>query len=126
MFDITTFDPATPYQVVVPLNDGRHMATISGTALLDFTGSHSDFRRDVARIIVGPSWARLDAIAPTASLATIYNKSTANNAGWAVDNAQWELVGNRIGMRVAIAVSETDGRLLRFSFSVTAVGVLSS
>jgi hypothetical protein len=59
------------------------------------------------------------------SLASIYNKNVANNAGWAVDGADLQALGNEVeGLRVEakIAVSDSDGFLYRLSYQVTALG----
>jgi hypothetical protein len=63
-------------------------------------------------------------------LASISNGGTAVNAGWAVDLAK----GNRIDVGggkvwgvelfVALAVSDNDGWINRFSYSVFTVGVV--
>jgi hypothetical protein len=59
------------------------------------------------------------------SLASIFNKNVANNAGWAVDGADvyglgYELSGLEI--LAAIAVRDSDGFLYRLSYQVTVLG----
>ena len=59
------------------------------------------------------------------SLASIFNKNVANNAGWAVDGAELFALGNEVeGLRVEakIAVRDSDGFLYRLSYQVTALG----
>jgi hypothetical protein len=59
------------------------------------------------------------------SLASIYNKNVANNAGWAVDGADLQALGNEVeGLQVEakIAVRDSDGYLYRLSYQVTALG----
>ena len=59
------------------------------------------------------------------SLASIYNKNVANNAGWAVDGADLQALGHEVeGLQVEakIAVRDSDGFLYRLSYQVTALG----
>ena len=60
-----------------------------------------------------------------ASLASIYNKNVANNAGWAVDGADLQALGNEVeGLQIEakIAVRDSDGFLYRISYQVNALG----
>lgn len=59
------------------------------------------------------------------SLASIFNKHVANNAGWAVDGADLQALGHEDeGLRIEakIAVRDSDGFLYRLSYQVTALG----
>jgi len=59
------------------------------------------------------------------SLASIYNKGVANDAGWAVDGANLQALGYEVeGLQVEakIAVRDSDGYLYRLSYQVTALG----
>jgi hypothetical protein len=59
-----------------------------------------------------------------ASLASIYNKNSANNAGWAVDGAHVFVgdEGEGIHVEAKIAVRDSDGYLYRLAYQVTALG----
>lgn len=60
-----------------------------------------------------------------ASLAAIFNRNAANNAGWAVDGTDLYPLGNQdIGLRVEakLAIRDSDGYLHRISYQVTALG----
>ncbi len=60
-----------------------------------------------------------------ASLASIFNRNSANNAGWAVDGADLQALGHEVeGLRVEakIAVRDSDGFLYRLSYQVHALG----
>jgi hypothetical protein len=105
--------------------DNRDLVFFTGTALLNFVGQSSEFVRDTVTIPIGPRWARLDSVAPAAALASIFNNQTAVNAGWAADNCNAREVNGQIELDVAIAVSDTDGHLLRVAFQATAIGVLA-
>ena len=61
----------------------------------------------------------------TLSLASIFNKNVANNAGWAVDGANAYGMAHEVsGLAVdaAIAVRDSDGYLYRLAYQVTALG----
>jgi hypothetical protein len=104
--------------------DGRDLVFLTGTAGVDFQGTGGGFIQDDLLIPIGPVWRRLDGVAPTASLAAIFNESTAVNAGWATDNCRFANFNGQILLQVAIAVSDSDGQLLRVSFQATAIGLL--
>jgi hypothetical protein len=60
-----------------------------------------------------------------ASLASIFNRNVANNAGWAVDGAHLYAAGNKDeGLRIEakLAVRDSDGFLHRVSYQATALG----
>lgn len=59
------------------------------------------------------------------SLANIFNKNVANNAGWAVDGADvYPLANEDVGLAIvaALAVRDSDGFLYRLSYQVTVLG----
>jgi hypothetical protein len=59
------------------------------------------------------------------SLASIYNKDVANNAGWAVDGADVRALAFQdqgLQIEAKIAVRDSDGYLYRVSYQVTALG----
>jgi hypothetical protein len=60
-----------------------------------------------------------------ASLASIFNRNVANNAGWAVDGADLQALGHEVeGLQIEakLAVRDSDGFLHRISYQVTALG----
>jgi hypothetical protein len=59
------------------------------------------------------------------SLASIFNRTVANNAGWAVDGADLRaLAGQDIGLQIEAKLAvRDDGFLHRLSYQVTALGV---
>ncbi|MGH8527700.1 MAG: hypothetical protein ACREXY_26840 [Gammaproteobacteria bacterium] len=59
------------------------------------------------------------------SLASIFNKNVANNAGWAVDGADLYAAGHKDeGLRIEtkLALRDSDGFLYRISYQATALG----
>jgi hypothetical protein len=61
------------------------------------------------------------------SLASIFNKNVANNAGWAVDGADLVPLGYEVdGLRIEaqLALRDSDGFLYRISYQATALGLL--
>jgi len=105
--------------------DNRDLVFLSGTAGLFFQGTGGSFIRDTLLVPFGPRWQRVDDVAPVASLASLFNVNVATNAGWAADNANWGVLNNQILLFIAIAVSDSDGQLLRVSFQASALGVLA-
>jgi len=120
----STFDDS-PHQLVTKTPDGRDLVFLTGTAGLNLKGTGSSWFRDDVYHLVGPTWRRLDNVAPIASLGAIANDHTAENAGWATDNCRWARYNNRILLMVATAVRDSDGFLIRFNYQVTAIGLLS-
>ena len=57
-----------------------------------------------------------------------FNRGTAINAGWAVDEAWVEIASGQTGpaegldVHIRVAVSDTDGFLFRVSYQVTLLG----
>jgi hypothetical protein len=119
----SSFDDS-PHELRTRTPDGRDLVFLTGTAGFLFQGTGGNFIRDDLFHVVGPTWARLDNVAPHAALASVFNANTAVNAGWAVDNCRFALFNNRILLIAAVAVSDSDGFLLRASYQVTAIGII--
>jgi hypothetical protein len=114
----------SPQEIYTTTGDGRNLVVMSGTAYFTFRGTGSSWRRDDAYAVIGPVWSRLDDVAPMAALATWSNTNVANNAGAAVDNCRWFNWSNRVLLQVALAVSDSDGYVIRFAYTATAIGRL--
>ncbi|HEX8082668.1 MAG TPA: hypothetical protein VF529_00150 [Solirubrobacteraceae bacterium] len=119
----------TPDQVIpnptlafdVP-NGGRVMV-LTGVVLFHFQGTSTDWRRDSLDWEIGPKWNKLDGVAPMAAFGSIANDQNATNAGWAVDEVTWEgEVNDTIRLRAKLAVRDTDGMILRLTYTATAIG----
>jgi hypothetical protein len=119
----SSFDDS-PHELRTRTPDGRDLVFLTGTAGFVFQGTGGSFITDDLFHLVGPTWARLDNVAPHAALASIFNRNQAVNAGWAVNNCRFALFNQRILLIMGIAVSDTDGLLLRASYQVTAIGVI--
>jgi len=114
----------SPHELRTRTPDNHDLVFLSGTAGVDFQGTGGDWVRDDLLVLIGPRWARVDNVAPAASLAAIYNNSYAVNGGWATDNCRWSVYNGQILLWVAMAVSDADGQLLRVSYTATAIGQL--
>lgn len=114
----------SPHELRTRTPDNRDLVFLTGTAGIDFLGTGGTWNRDDLYILIGPGWARVDNVAPVASLAAIYNTNYAVNAGWAADNCRWVTWGNRVLLIVGIAVSDSDGDLIRVSYQATVIGQL--
>ena len=68
------------------------------------------------------AWQSIANVAPTVSLANIFNEQLANNAGWAVNNVRWANVGGRIQLTCQIGCSDRDGHLYRLSYFIAVIG----
>ncbi|NEA36925.1 hypothetical protein [Streptomyces sp. SID13031] len=117
-------------RLVTKTGDGRDLVVMSGTAHANFKGIGGSFERDDFYVNIGPVWRQIDDVASMAALAAWFNKGNAVNAGAAVDRCGWqgEAVGEldeRIRLTVKLAVSDSDGWLYRFSYTATAIGILS-
>ena len=130
---------------------GDLLVLYSGTALVTVPGAATGWNRGVVRFPVptvnGRKWTSdpnkgagwtfipphmvLDP-APNSvangALAAIYNKSTAVNAGWAVD-AAWvsvqpkgEFNDDFLQFQALVAVSDVDGFIYRLSYQVSVLG----
>jgi len=144
---------AVEIQVDPALNKGANVLGVyTGTALLgklngfggtEFKGtSTAHWSRGQVRIRVpapGRIWTFLPIDGPpeghratffhggtvVASLASIYNKNVANNAGWAVDGADIQALGiqdNGLVIEAKLALRDSDGFLYRLAYQVTALG----
>jgi hypothetical protein len=114
----------TPYEMRTRTPDGRDLDFLSGYAVFDFQGTGGTWRRDDIYIVIGPIWRRLDGVVPVVSLASISNQHTAVDAGWAVDNCRWTTLGGRILLQSRVAISDSDGHLLRLTYQATAMGLI--
>lgn len=135
-------------------NNADVMAVYTGTILMGFRGeSSSAWRRGMFRLRVptagvgpngeviagrqwtphidrGPGWTVLYKGVGMASLASVYNKNVANNAGWAVDAVVVEARASQPGANLTdrlvlddyLAVRDSDGILYRVAYQVTAIG----
>ena len=107
---------------------------LTGTAIATLIGTTSSFIHDSLAIHVsppnGPIWVNIDECAPVVALAAIYNGGYAVNAGWAVDWTEWTTYtwpgepGPHLLLDSDIAVSDSDGILLRVSYQATVLGTL--
>jgi hypothetical protein len=121
------------HQVTTKAPDGRDLVFLTGTGIADFAGTTSDFIRDSLAIHLspphGPIWSIIDECAPVVALAAVWNGGYAVNAGWAVDWTDWTIYswpgqGTHLLLTSGIAVSDTDGILVRVSYQATALGTL--
>jgi hypothetical protein len=121
------------HQVATKTPDGRDLVFMTGTGIVDFAGNISDFIRDELAIHLsppdGPIWKSIDHCAPVVALAALWNGGPATNAGWAVDwtgwtEYSWPGQGPHLLLASGIAVSDTDGILIRVSYQATALGIL--
>jgi hypothetical protein len=132
------------------LADGRVLVDRTGIVLLGLEGGSDwvrktlqvgvDGRRVEPLLNLGPAqqghhWEVQPAMwSVSAAPASIFNRNTAVNAGWAVDtcNTEWDLgepasSGNLLGsirLYLNLAVRDTDGILYRISYDFRAVGNL--
>lgn len=103
--------------------DGRAVLVLTGVVLFSFSGTGPSWRRDSIDWEIGPKWTRLDGVAPMAALASISNRGTSVDAGWAVDQVTWEgEVNDAIRLRAQLAVSDSDGLMHRITYTATAIG----
>ena len=117
----------TPQEMRMKVYDGgwKDLVTLSGYAVFSFKGaSGSYWKCNDLWIQVGPNWRRLEDVVSVVSLASIYNKSRAINAGWAVDNCRWTTYGGRILLQSKVCVRDSDGYLFRVAYYATAKGYL--
>jgi hypothetical protein len=121
------------HQVKTRTPDGRDLFFLTGTGIADFAGTTSDFIRDSLAIHLsppdGPVWSTIDECAPVVALAALWNGGTAVNAGWAVDWTDWTTYawpgqGPHLLVTSGLAVSDTDGILIRVSYQATVLGRL--
>jgi hypothetical protein len=121
------------HQVLTKTPDGRDLVFLTGTGIVDFTGNTSDFIREELAIHLsppdGPIWSVIEQCAPVVALAALWNGGPAQNAGWAVDWTNWTVYswsgqGPHLLLASGIAVSDTDGILIRVSYQATALGRL--
>lgn len=112
----------SPHELYTRTPDGRDLVYLTGTAGCDFRGTGSNWRRDQVYILAGPSWRRIDNVAPVASLAAVANDGTAVNEGYAADNVNWAVYNNRVLLVVSLAVRDSDGFTIRVSYQATALG----
>jgi hypothetical protein len=124
MITLDGIDNAQSLEAVVAGPGGANRLFIyTGVAIFRFKGNDGSWLRDTLTFEVGRVFAPgqvLDSLA-TASLNSIRNENTAVNAGWAVDRitAPWNPVEQRIKVRADLAVSDSDGYLLRMGYQVT-------
>jgi hypothetical protein len=128
------------------VNQGANLLCVyTGTVILGkITGAgfegptSSDWSRGLVKFIVptdGRIWTSrrdfafketfLHAGTVVVSLASVFNKGVANNAGWAVDGADLQVLDiQSAGLRIEakLAVRDSDGFIHRLSYQVTALG----
>jgi hypothetical protein len=114
----------SPHDLRTRTPDNRDLVFLTGTAGAELTGTGSNWLRDQVWIPIGPRWQRIDNVAPMAALAAISNAGTAVNAGWATDNCNWLNINGQIVLTVSLAVSDSDGHLIRVSYQATAIGIV--
>ncbi|NEA37213.1 hypothetical protein [Streptomyces sp. SID13031] len=127
---ITVRTVTNGHRLTTEIGGGRHLVVMSGTAHANFKGTGGSFESDDFYVNIGPVWRQVDDVAPMAALAAWFNKGNAVNAGAAVDSCGWKAeavaeLDERIRLYVKLAVSDIDGWLYRFSYTATAIGILS-
>jgi hypothetical protein len=114
----------------------REVYVLSGTCILDPAElgpqDGSRWQRGKTDFAIGlpdlPSGQGLviEQWAPTVLLGSIQNDGVANNAGWAVDDFDLEVINGEAATSVSpvfnYAVGDTDGELRRVAYTVTVVG----
>jgi len=121
------------HQLNTKTPDGKDLVFLTGTAIADFVGTSGDWRRDSLAIHVSPPIWQANGIedcAPVVALAALWNGSYAVNAGWAVDWTDWTTYawpgeGPHLLITSGLAVSDTDGYLIRVSYQATVLGRLA-
>lgn len=119
--------------------DHKHLITLSGIVRIDFQGTSSkEWRVEdisiIPKIIYIPQYKALkvEHWAPFVSINSIFNKETANNAGWGVDSfgcvfsSSERLIHFRhpyVEMRNRISVRDNDGWILKVGYHLTLSGI---
>ena len=122
--NVTSFSNLQEMEVGINGPDGAdRLYVYTGTAIFSFKGeSESHWKRDVIQFHVGRNFGPGQVVKAigSGSLASIYNRKSANYAGWAIDDADadWDDEDGRIQVRASVAVRDTDGYVLRMSFTV--------
>jgi len=133
----------TEVRIDPALNGGADVvATYTGYVLMGQKGASGNWlrgnlrfpvqtfgRKWYAELFQGPGWTLFHDGSVTLSLAAIFNKNVANNAGWAVDAAIARIhvphpsQGKpHLVVEALLAVSDNDGILYRLAYQVTALG----
>jgi hypothetical protein len=103
--------------------DGANRLLIyTGTVKFNLKGNDGAWNHDILSFRVGPQLSHnqfIRAIA-SASLAKLYNVSTADNAGWYIDNvdADWDDESGYVELRANIGCSDSDGYLYEVAYRV--------
>jgi hypothetical protein len=109
---------------------GGDLWFVSGTAEMSpqFIGTGANWHWDAVETPIGVTiWDEVRQMTATASLASIANEATAENAGWATDRAKpFHGPDGRIWLRIDLAVRDTDGHLARFAYHGVVLGVVSA
>jgi len=127
------------HQVRTKATDGRDLVFLTGTGVVDYTGTTTDFTRDSLAIHLappdGPIWsgsalaAGIDECAPVVAIAALWGGGPAANLGWAVDWTDWTTYewpgqGPHLLITSGIAVSGRGAVLIRVSYQATVLGTL--
>src|SRR3712207_6757846 len=96
----------SPHETRIRTPDGRDLLFLTGSAELPefYQGTGRLWRQDELSILIGPTWRRIDSVAPMVALATISNEGNANNAGWSAWDTRWSIRKKRILLKVTVAV----------------------
>lgn len=113
--------------------DGLDMVISTGYALFGMKGApDGNWNRSDLVFRVGPQWDALRGTTVVVSPSSMFNKSVANNAGWAVDRVTvtyYQQIpgppGVQVALRCGLAVRDTDGILYRVNYHVTTIGQLA-
>lgn len=110
----------------------RHLFTLTGIVIVDFSGTGSDWRRDRLELslefpaVLPPGqYFRVEHWAPFVTLNAVANERQAVNAGWAVDDFGGPghvTVRHSIDLWADLAVREMQGHLMRVGYSLTVSG----
>lgn len=118
--------------------DNKQLITLTGIVRVELQGTGKQWREEEVsiepRIVYIPKDRALlvKHWAPFLTINSIYNKDTAVNAGWAVNNFWIELPQDRkitfrspfVVVKARILVRDTDGWLLRVGYHITLSGDL--
>lgn len=114
------------------IGNNQHAVHLSGIALVDkICGRKEGWAKDRLELqlkfpmtVPRGKKFKIRQAAPLVTLNSIYNESTAVNAGWAIDEfnmASYE-VTDRVRIRAEIAIRDQDGWLYRVGYSVWLTG----
>ncbi len=113
--------------------DGKELIRMTGIIIIDHKGFGSNWRRNRLELTLGFPYQiiprgkkfKVEYWAPHVTTNAVFNKSTAVNAGWAVDEF-WGpgrvAITKSFNIYTNIAVSDIDGWLYRIAYDITLSG----